>query len=75
VRDAYVSKQVCDAEAARGASNAVLQALQDDKFEPDRVASFKRYDPTWMIAVFYKDGSRRTLDWKCLPDTVDPRPR
>ena len=75
VRGAYESRQVCDTEAAKGSSDVVLQALQDDKFEAGRVASFKRYDPSWMIAVFYKDGSRRTLDWQCLPDIVDPRPR
>lgn len=75
VKSAYERRTVCDEFAAKGASDAALEALEKNVFDPGKVASFKRYDPSSLILVIYKDGARRTLSWNCLPDTVDPRPK
>jgi hypothetical protein len=52
----------------------MLDVLQSGKHGTStKVLSFKRYDPSRFILIQYENGSRRTLDWLCLPDTVDPR--
>jgi hypothetical protein len=69
----HVSFALCDA-ASGGSSNAMLDVLQSGKHGTStKVLSFKRYDPSRFILIQYENGSRRTLDWLCLPDTVDPR--
>jgi hypothetical protein len=75
VRSAHESQFVCEKGVAKATSDVILKFLRDDKFDQRRVASFERYDLSFIITVRYKDGSRRTLDWICLPNTVDPRPR
>ncbi len=75
LKSAYETRRVCDDEAAKSMSDAVLQGLKKADVEPDKIASFSRSDPSWQIVIRYKDGARRILDWKCLPDSVDPRPR
>jgi len=73
VKGGYVSNGECEA-GARGSSNATLLDLQDGSW-PDspRVLWFKRFDPGYFLLVRYKNGSRRSENWTCLPDTVDPR--
>jgi hypothetical protein len=69
----HVSLALCDADSG-GSSNAMLDVLQSGKHGTStKVLSFKRYDPSRFILIQYENGSRRTLDWLCLPDTVDPR--
>jgi hypothetical protein len=70
VGGAYASAQVCDG-GARGASNAVMEALHAGVISD--AETFKRFDPASSVNIRYKDGSRRTSHWHCLPDTIDPR--
>ena len=75
LRGAWETRVECDDGAAMSASNVVLKALENDQYDPGKVASFEEAKPSAMIVIRYNDGSRRVVDWKCLPDTLDPRPR
>lgn len=73
VQDGYVSNDEC-VGGATGRSNALLKDLQHGQWsDSPRVLWFKRFDPSPFILIRYKDGSRRSANWICLPDTVNPR--
>lgn len=71
VLDGHEYKQGCEA-AAKGSSDANLEALREGKYGIDR---FKRYGSSQLIVIWYRDRSRRIKDWICLPNGTDPRPR